>query len=136
MCVRCHAPYCDKCRAKPFKKQYFLCRRCQTRLYNRRFLAWLVDVAVLVYVPYLTTLFILMAIGVGPTEMVLILNIVQLVTVGLLFFVRDSIFGGAGIGKRATGLRVVQSQDGTTPLTYGQGFVRWLSQFIPLFNLV
>jgi uncharacterized RDD family membrane protein YckC len=135
VCVRCHAPYCDKCRARPFKKQYYLCRRCQTGMYNRRFLGWLVDVAVLVYVPYFATLFILIALGTGPTETVMVLNIVYLVTVGLFFFVRDSLFGGAGIGKRATGLRVVQSQDGTTPLTYGQGFVRWLSQFIPLFNL-
>ena len=40
------------------------------------------------------------------------------------------------VGKRATGLRVVQSKDGKTPLTNGQGVVRWLSQFIPFFNLV
>ena len=29
VCVRCHAPYCNSCRAKPFRKQFFLCRRCQ-----------------------------------------------------------------------------------------------------------
>lgn len=30
----------------------------------------------------------------------------------------------------------MQTKDGKTPLTNGQGVVRWLSQFIPLFNLV
>ena len=39
VCVRCHAPYCNKCRAKPFRKQFFLCRRCQIGMYNRRFVA-------------------------------------------------------------------------------------------------
>ena len=53
-----------------------------------------------------------------------------------LLFARDSLFGGAGIGKRLAGLRVVQTKDGRTPLGYGQGVVRWLSQFIPIFNLV
>ena len=51
-----------------------------------------------------------------------------------LFCVTRS-FGGAGPGKRIAGLRVVQSKDGKTPLTYGQGIVRWLSQLIPIFNL-
>ena len=54
----------------------------------------------------------------------------------VVLFFRDSLFGGAGLGKRITGLRVVQSTDGRTPLTYGQGVVRWLSQFIPIFNLI
>ncbi len=45
-------------------------------------------------------------------------------------------FGGAGHRQALHGLRVVQSKDGKTPLTYGQGVVRWLSQFIPFFNLV
>ena len=53
-----------------------------------------------------------------------------------LFLFRDSLFGGAGLGKRAVGLRVVRSADGKTPLTNGQGLLRWLSQFIPFFNLV
>ena len=51
VCVRCHAPYCDKCRAKPFRKQFFLCRRCQAGMYNRRFVALILDSLVLVYVP-------------------------------------------------------------------------------------
>jgi uncharacterized RDD family membrane protein YckC len=53
-----------------------------------------------------------------------------------IIFVRDSLFGGAGIGKRITGLRVVQTKDGKSPLSFGQGIVRWLSQAIPFFNLV
>ena len=63
------------------------------------------------------------------------LYIIQAVSVGLIFF-RDSLFGGAGPGKRMVGLRVVKSEDGTSPLTYGQSVVRWLSQLIPIFNLV
>ena len=51
VCVRCHAPYCDKCRAKPFRKQFFLCRRCQTGMYNRRFRRLTLDIIILVYVP-------------------------------------------------------------------------------------
>jgi uncharacterized RDD family membrane protein YckC len=135
VCVRCHAPYCDRCRAKPFRKQYYLCRRCQVGMHNRRFVALLVDTGILVYVPLIATVIILVALGTSPTRVPLILNLVQLGAIGLLFL-RDSLFGGAGIGKRMTGLRVVQSQDGKTPLTYGQGAVRWLSQFIPIFNLV
>ena len=46
---------------------------------------------------------------------------------------RDCALSAArGPGKRAAGLRVVQSKDGKTPLTYGQGIVRWLSQLIPI----
>jgi uncharacterized RDD family membrane protein YckC len=134
VCVRCHAPYCNKCRTKPFKKQFFLCRRCQTGLHNRRFSALLVDTGLLVYVPLIITMVVLIAVGVSPDQMPLITNIVQVGTICLLL-VRDSLFGGAGIGKRMVGLRVVQSKDGRSPLTYGQGVVRWLSQFIPFFNL-
>jgi uncharacterized RDD family membrane protein YckC len=134
VCVRCHAPYCNKCRAKPFKKQFFLCRRCQASIHNRRFVALIVDTAILVYVPLIITMIILGVVGVPPAQIPLILNIVQIGTLCLLLL-RDSLFGGAGIGKRSVGLRVVQSKDGTTPLTYGQGVVRWLSQFIPIFNL-
>ena len=54
----------------------------------------------------------------------------------LLFVLRDALFHGAGPGKRVFGLRAVSHQDGVTPVSYGQGVVRWLSQLIPLFNLV
>jgi hypothetical protein len=69
-----------------------------------------------------------------PNQAAVIVNFLGLGCIALLFF-RDSLFGGRGIGKRLTGLRVVQSKDGTTPLTYRQGIVRWLSQFIPIYSL-
>jgi uncharacterized RDD family membrane protein YckC len=136
VCVRCHAPYCNKCRAKPFRKQFFLCRRCQLRVYNKRIAALFVDGVVLVYLPIVVTAAILIALGmnnagIGP----LLIYTVNLLAV-CLYLVRDSLFGGAGVGKRLMALRVVQTKDGRTPLTNGQGVVRWLSQFIPVFNLV
>jgi len=135
VCVRCHAPYCNRCQAKPFRKQFFLCRRCQVGMHNRRFVALLVDYAVLVYVPMIAVVLVLGVIVKNAAAGPIIINVVQFGCLALLFL-RDSLFGGAGLGKRATGLRVVQSQDGKTPLTYGQGVVRWVSQFIPIFNLV
>ena len=30
----------------------------------------------------------------------------------------------------------MKSEDGKTPLSYGQGVVRWLSQLLPIFNLI
>ena len=135
VCVRCHAPYCNKCRAKPFRKQFFLCRRCQGSMYNRRIVALFVDTGILFYVPFIVAVGILAVLGAGQSQAQLVINVVQLGCLALFFF-RDSLFRGAGIGKRLTGLRVVQSKDGKTPLTYGQGVVRWLSQFIPFFNLV
>jgi uncharacterized RDD family membrane protein YckC len=136
VCVRCHAPYCGRCQAKPLRKQFFLCRRCQVGMHNRRFVALLVDTGVLVYVPIIIATVVLIAMGPGMTETApLIINLVQLFCLALLF-ARDSLFGGAGIGKRLAGLRVVQTKDGRTPLGYGQGVVRWLSQFIPIFNII
>ncbi|MDR3617710.1 MAG: RDD family protein [Paludisphaera borealis] len=134
VCVRCLAPYCGKCRMKPFKKQFFLCRRCQASIFNRRFVALMLDSLLLVYVPMILTVVALSLLGVEPTTVQLAMNIISLAALPLLFF-RDSIFGGAGPGKRIMGLRVVQTADGRMPLTHSQGVVRWLSQFIPFFNL-
>lgn len=134
VCVRCHAPYCNRCRVKPFRKQYFLCRRCQANSHNRRFIAFDVDFAIICYVPFRIAPAVLVALGAGPSQSQLVINVVWLGCTALFLF-RDSVFGGAGIGKRLLGLRVVQSKDGKTPLTYGQGVVRGLSQDIPLFNL-
>jgi uncharacterized RDD family membrane protein YckC len=136
VCVRCHAPYCNKCRSQPFRRQFFLCRRCQLRMYNKRIVALFVDALVIVYLPIIATVAVITVLGmnnrtVGP----LIIYLVNFLVVCLYLF-RDSLFGGAGVGKRTTGLRVVQTKDGMTPLTNGQGIVRWLSQFIPFFNLV
>ena len=134
MCVRCHAPYCDKCRAKPFSKQFYLCRRCQTNMYNRRASAWVLDNLILGIIPYLVALAVVAILGEGMVPLIIV-SVVQLGTLVLLFL-RDSLFGGAGPGKRAAGLRVVQVKDGSTPLTNGQGFVRLISLCIPVFNLV
>ena len=51
VCVRCRAPYCNKCRAKPFRKQFFLCRRCQMGMWNRRFVALILDNLLLLRCP-------------------------------------------------------------------------------------
>jgi uncharacterized RDD family membrane protein YckC len=134
VCVRCHAPYCNSCRAKPFRKQFFLCHRCQSGMHNRRFVAYLADSIVLVGFPSMAGSIALVIIRVGEALGPLV-NLIQLGCL-MLLLVRDSLFHGSGIGKRMTGLRVVQSKDGQTPLTYGQGVVRWLSQFIPVFNLI
>ncbi|WP_165075813.1 RDD family protein [Paludisphaera rhizosphaerae] len=134
VCVRCHAPYCDKCRMKPFKKAFFQCRRCQSSNYNRRIVALILDTTLIVYVPLIVAFVVLTASGVEPRTAGVVINLVQLLGVLLLFF-RDALFGGASLGKRAMGLRVVRSADGVSPLSYGQGFVRWLSQLIPFFNL-
>src|SRR5262249_34849812 len=118
VCLRCKAPYCNRCRAKPFRKQFFFCRRCQSGMHNRRFIALIVDTMILVYVPTIGAAITLAVIGAGESAAALI-NVVNLGSLTLLF-VRDSLFGGSGIGKRLTGLRVVQSKDGRTPLSYGQ----------------
>src|SRR3954469_1391941 len=58
VCVRCHAPYCGKCQMKPLKKQYFLCRRCQSSVYNRRIGALMLDTLLLVYVPMIAVVIV------------------------------------------------------------------------------
>jgi uncharacterized RDD family membrane protein YckC len=134
VCVRCHAPYCTKCQAKPLRKQFFLCRRCQTGLWNRRFGALIVDSLAFVSVPTIAATVAAIASGAGESVMSIAVNVVQFAGV-ILIFARDSLFRGAGPGKRMSGLRVVQSKDGNTPLTVWQGILRWLSQAIPVFNL-
>jgi uncharacterized RDD family membrane protein YckC len=138
VCVRCHAPYCNSCRAKPFRKQFFLCRRCQGGIYNRRIFAYLVDSFVL----FFASGFSGAAMGavleaVGTSQAVIgAASIVIGLGFAVSYFVRDSLFRGAGPGKRAAGLRIVQTKDGHTPLSHGQGVVRYLSFLIPFFNLV
>ncbi len=136
VCVRCHAPYCNKCRAKPFKKQFFLCRRCQMGMWNRRFGALFLDNIIFIYGSVILALPLAIVLA-GPQSPLFtaIIYAGQFVGILLLFF-RDALFGGGSPGKRAAGLRVVQSKDGKSRLTYGQGVVRWLSQLIPIFNLV
>jgi uncharacterized RDD family membrane protein YckC len=134
VCVRCHAPYCQKCRAKPYKKQFFLCGRCQASSYNRRFVALVLDDLVFIYLPSFAALPLALLLA-NQAAVAFIVYIPQLVGLCLMFE-RDAIFRGAGPGKRVMGLRVVQTKDGKSPLTFGQGIVRWLSVLIPVFNLV
>jgi uncharacterized RDD family membrane protein YckC len=105
-------------------------------VYNKRIAALFVDTGLLLYVPIFAIAGVLAAIGM--TDASLGPALIYLVNFGAvcIYLWRDSLFGGAGPGKRATALRVVQTKDGRSPLTYGQGFVRWLSQFIPIFNLI
>jgi uncharacterized RDD family membrane protein YckC len=125
-CVRCHAPYCNRCRMKPYKRRFYCCRQCQASNYNRRIVAFLLDRAIFSFSP------VFLVVLLGATELIAYL---VLAAADVVFLLRDVVFDGAGPGKRLLGLRVVQSQDGTTPLTYGQAFLRWLSLLIPVFNL-
>jgi uncharacterized RDD family membrane protein YckC len=134
VCVRCHAPYCSKCQMKPRKKSFFLCRRCQASFYNRRVLALMLDTLVLYYLP-LFVMGIALAVAGMPRERIALLANVIALSWFVILFLRDSLFRGAGPGKRTTGLRVVRSVDGASPLSNGQGVIRWLSQFIPFFNI-
>jgi len=133
VCVRCQAPYCNRCRAKPFRKQFFFCRRCQSRMYNRRSGAMIVDNVVFWIVPRFAAGVLIGVVGVAAgLAMMYVFAGIGLI----LFMLRDSMFWGAGPGKRLFALRVVQIRNGESPLTYGQGLVRWLSYLIPVFNLV
>ncbi len=132
VCLRCHAPYCNKCRTKPFRKQFYFCRRCQAALYNRRFFALVVDSVILIYFPMLAVL----ALGYFVPQAQILVVLVLYILGPCLLFVRDALFRGAGPGKRVMRLKVVQSKDGTSPLTFGQGIVRWLSLFIPVFQYI
>jgi len=85
------------------------------------------DSFVLVYVPILVAA----PFAAGSPGLILAVQLGGTV----LFLVRDALFGGAGPGKRLFGLRVVRSADGE-PVGYGQAILRWLSQFIPIFNLI
>jgi uncharacterized RDD family membrane protein YckC len=130
ICLRCHAPNCYKCRVKPLRRRFFFCRKCQSNHHNRRFLALMVD--------SLLFQFMLPCIGIWGAVAMRAEGLGLAIQVGgtTLFLLRDAMFRGAGPGKRMCGLHVVTSRDGITPLGYGQGIVRWLSQFIPIFNLV
>jgi uncharacterized RDD family membrane protein YckC len=135
-CARCHAPYCYRCQARPYHRPFYFCRACQAGNHNRRFVALLVDSAVLVYAPMIGVGAVLGALGPAVGNLVpAVINVAQLGGV-LLLFVRDGLFGGAGPGKRLMGLRVVRIEDGTSPPGIGRGALRWVSQAIPFFNLV
>lgn len=127
-CVRCQAPYCNRCRAKPHSEPFFFCRHCQSNNHNRRFVALIVDGVVFVYAPMLAAVAVF---GVASEALVNLVNVGG----GAVILVRDSLFHGAAPGKRLMGLRVVNMADEAKPITYGQGVLRWLSQLIPIYSL-
>ncbi|HET6323930.1 MAG TPA: RDD family protein [Planctomycetaceae bacterium] len=141
VCVRCGAPYCEKLRAKPFKRQFYFCQRCQSRLYNRRALACILDFFLLYLLFVIVPLSVVGALHVAGALVVTEATIGGiyyglLVAYTLAFAVRDRVMTNAGPGKRVLGLRVVQTTDGHTPLTYGQAFLRWLALYVPVFGLI
>lgn len=140
VCLRCGGPYCEKYRGKPFKKQFYFCRRCQGRVYNRRSFAWLLDAFLLYLVFLVVPMFViggLGAAGVVDLNSALFAGLYYGLTAlfWLTFAFRDRLFGNAGLGKRIFGLKVVRTSDGETPQSYGQAFLRWLPIWIPVFVL-
>ncbi len=132
-CIRCLAPYCDKCQMKKKQRTYFMCRKCQASMYNRRFVAYFLDNVLFVMVPtYAIGIPVMVAVGseVGST----VINLLSFGGAGAFLF-RDAALKGAGPGKRLFGLRAVKHND-ATPLTFGQGFVRSIAHLLPFFNLV
>lgn len=132
VCVRCHGPYCNRCRAKPFRRHFFFCRRCQASLYNRRAGAYLIDWFLSSVLP----LAVLVPIAeIAAEGGVVLVNLARFALLAAFVF-RDALFWGAGPGKRVLGLKVVRTKDGAAALGYGQAVVRFLSQMIPIFNLI
>jgi uncharacterized RDD family membrane protein YckC len=141
VCLRCGAPYCEKYRVKPFKRQYYFCKRCQARLYNGRALAYLLDWGLFAVAFVVAPIFLLVFLRTSEiltlpeeTAGALIYGFWFVHTVCFLF--RDRFFVNAGPGKRMCGLRVVRTTDGESPLGYSGAFLRGLSLFIPVFNLI
>jgi len=136
VCVRCHAPYCNRCRAKPYRRPFFFCKRCQTVNHSRRFFALLVDQFLFIFFPLFAFPIVMGAVfGQVALEAVLVYAL-PLLAGTILFLVRDAVFAGAGPGKRLFGLRVVSTKGATSSPGFGQGIARWLSQFTPVFNLL
>lgn len=132
-CIRCLGPYCSKCQLSKKRDRAFICKKCNSSLYNRRTVAILADsflnniLSTGSTVVAMTTL--------APETAGIVAN---LIAVGLTggFLVRDPLFGGAGPGKRMMGLSVVKQVDGNRKITFGQALIRNASLMIPFFNLV
>jgi uncharacterized RDD family membrane protein YckC len=133
-CLRCQAPYCPKCQSKPRGRPFYFCRRCQANNYNRRFLAFWLDNFLFYTCVYALGIGVLLVIGMSEDTFQAFFSLVVLAAT-VLFLFRDTLFAGAGPGKRLFGLRVVTQRDGTSPLGYGQAVLRWVSLAIPIFNL-
>ena len=113
---------------------YYMCKKCQSSVYNRRTCAYFLDAFTFVTLPTYG-LGLPAVIALGPDAGVQVLNLLAFGGTAA-FLVRDPIFSGAGPGKRLFGLRAVKHDDGAQPITYGQGIIRSLAHLIPLFNLV
>jgi uncharacterized RDD family membrane protein YckC len=113
---------------------YYMCKKCQAGIFNRRFVAYIGDSFLINVFPTLGAGCFLGAAG-APESAAVLVNIVSVGSTGV-FIIRDAVLGGAGPCKRLFGLTVVKHEDGVTPLSYGQAFVRWLGHLIPIFNLV
>jgi uncharacterized RDD family membrane protein YckC len=141
VCLHCGAPYCEKYRIKPFKRQFYFCKGCQAGLYNRRAFAYLLDSFLLYMVLVIAPAFAIGALGAagvvdieGHATAALFYAFAFLYAVVFIF--RDRLFSNAGPGKRVLGLCVVRTTDGQSPLGFGQAFIRGLTLAIPLFNLI
>ena len=133
-CIRCLAPYCSKCQLKKRGKTFFMCKKCQSGLTNRRTGAYILDSIMLIGLPtWLIGIPVLLALG--PESGNGIVNLIYFGGLGAFMF-RDPLFGGAGPGKRLNGLKVVKHEDGVSPVAMSQGFIRSLPHLIPIFNLV
>src|SRR5262249_11716532 len=123
-CLRCQAPYCQRCQMKPYWRPYYFCRRCQAKHYHGRAGAYLL--AGLLFYLYFLLLAALIGASAGPLgldnapgEATALLNVLLLI--GTVWFIfRDVLQRGGGPGKRLVGLRVVSQRDGVSPLGYGQ----------------
>ena len=71
-------PYCGKCQMKPLKKQFFLCRRCQASIYNRRVGALMLDTLLLIYVPMIAVGIVVGLLGLAPESFNLVVNVLSL----------------------------------------------------------
>jgi uncharacterized RDD family membrane protein YckC len=135
VCLRCQAPYCQKCQQKPHKRPFYFCRKCQANVYNRRAVAIIADNLLFYAFLYVPGVVLLTAAGTEEGTATAIIYLLALV--GALWLVlHDVVFRGAGPGKRMAGLSVVSSRDGVSHLSYGQAVLRWLGQAIPFFNLI
>jgi uncharacterized RDD family membrane protein YckC len=116
-----------------------LCPWCFGSLDYRRLASFLLDAALFQAIPTLAVACVigyLFGPGVVPQRIALVSVLCVLLAGSAVFVLRDAYFGGAGPAKRLFGLRVVQTRDGTTPLTYGQAFLRDAVLAVPFPNLI
>ena len=94
---------------------------------GQRFLAYLIDVFVI-------SLPVGILVAIAPS-----LQVVAQILVIAYIFLRDSLpfFNGQSIGKKAMSIKAVKEDTGASIVgDYGAGFIRNVSQMIPILNLV